>query len=60
LPKAFLEPHQEGGAAGFVPDIEGMLSAYYETRGWDVRTGRPTKQKLIELGMSDIANDLWG
>jgi aldehyde:ferredoxin oxidoreductase len=37
-----------------------MLSAYYEARGWDGETGKPLRQKLIELGLRDVADDLWG
>ena len=60
LPKALLEPFPDGGSAGFVPDIEGMLNAYYQHRGWDFETGKPSRNKLIELGLADIARDLWG
>jgi aldehyde:ferredoxin oxidoreductase len=60
LPKALLEPFPDGGSAGFVPDIEGMLSAYYRHRGWDKATGKPSREKLAELGMEDVAKDLWG
>ncbi|PWB75602.1 MAG: aldehyde ferredoxin oxidoreductase [Anaerolineales bacterium] len=60
LPKGLLEPFPDGGSAGFVPDIRGMLSAYYEARGWDPETGKPTRGKLIELGLEDVAQDLWG
>ncbi|NUQ85192.1 MAG: aldehyde ferredoxin oxidoreductase family protein [Anaerolineales bacterium] len=60
LPKALLEPFPDGGSAGFVPDIQGMLNAYYTARGWDKATGKPTRQKLVELGMDDIAKELWG
>ncbi|MEW6403584.1 MAG: aldehyde ferredoxin oxidoreductase family protein [Chloroflexota bacterium] len=59
LPKALMEPYSEGGAAGFVPDLRSMLDAYYETRGWDKATGKPTKEKLIELGLNDVAEELW-
>ena len=59
LPKALLEPYQEGGSAGFVPDLENMLSAYYEARGWDKETGKPSREKLIELGLEDAAKELW-
>ena len=59
LPKAMLEPFPDGGSAGFVPDFEGMLSAYYEARGWDLQTGRPSAKKLAELGLEDVAQDLW-
>ena len=60
LPKALLEAFPDGGSAGFVPDFEGMLSAYYEARGWDVETGKPSQEKLLELGLDDVAKDLWG
>jgi aldehyde:ferredoxin oxidoreductase len=59
LPKALLEPLPTGGTEGFVPDIQKMLEAYYDTRSWDRETGFPTKQKLTELGMEEIAIDLW-
>jgi aldehyde:ferredoxin oxidoreductase len=60
LPKALLEPFPDGGSAGFVPDIANMLSAYYEARGWDAETGKPTRERLIELGLEDVVKDLWG
>jgi aldehyde:ferredoxin oxidoreductase len=59
LPKALLTPYADGGSEGFVPDIEGMLAAYYEARGWDEDSGKPTREKLIELGLEDVAVDLW-
>ena len=60
LPKALLEPFNEGGSAGFVPDIKEMLLAYYDARGWDLETGKPSREKLIELGLDEIVQDLWG
>ena len=60
LPKAFLEPYNEGGAAGFVLDFQAMLAAYYVARGWDWETGKPTKGKLVELGLDEVVKDLWG
>lgn len=59
LPKALLEPFPDGGSAGFSPDLEGMLFAYYEVRGWDLETGKPTREKLLELGLDDAAKNLW-
>jgi len=32
-----------------IKDYEGMLKEYYIARGWDVETGIPTKEKLMEL-----------
>ena len=43
-----------------VPDIDGMLFAYYQARGWDSETGKPTRKKLLELGLEDVSKDLWG
>lgn len=60
LPKAMLKPFPDGGSAGFIPDFESMLTAYYEARGWDADTGKPSREKLLDLGLNDIANDLWG
>jgi len=35
-----------------VVDLDGMLSEYYQHRGWDPETGIPTPEKLSELGLS--------
>jgi aldehyde:ferredoxin oxidoreductase len=51
LPKAFLTPYAEGGAAGFVPDFAEMMQAYYSARGWDPFTGRPSREKLAQLDL---------
>ena len=33
----------------------GMLKEYYQLRGWDEKTGLPTKKTLAALGMEDLA-----
>ncbi len=35
---------------------ESLLRTYYEQRGWNPENGIPTKEKLEELGMSDVAD----
>jgi aldehyde:ferredoxin oxidoreductase len=51
LPKRFLEePRPSGSAEGNLPDMEVMLPIYYQLRGWD-ESGRPTAQRLAELGL---------
>ena len=41
------------------PDIfEPMLDEYYEANGWSIATSIPTRHKLSELGMSDVADEL--
>jgi aldehyde:ferredoxin oxidoreductase len=39
-------------------DLEKLLDDYYDERGWDIQTGLPTGEKLVELGLEDIADDL--
>ena len=59
LPKAFLQPYPSGGSAGYMVNLDEMLDAYYKARQWDPVTGKPTEQKLVDLGLDDIAADLW-
>lgn len=56
LPKRLLEPPNEGSHAGKVPDMAVLLADYYKERGWD-ETGKPTRAKLEELGLTDIVGD---
>jgi aldehyde:ferredoxin oxidoreductase len=64
LPKRLMEePLPEGPAEGMVIDrdtLELMKDAYYEYRGWDRATGKPTPEKLRQLGLDDLIGDLWG
>jgi aldehyde:ferredoxin oxidoreductase len=39
-------------------EFEKMKTEYYQLRGWDAATGYPTKAKLNELGLNDVAVDL--
>jgi len=39
-------------------DLDQMLDEYYTARGWDPATGIPTKKKLVELGLENIADQL--
>lgn len=59
LPKKFFEkPLAKGKYAGAVLDrakFEQMKDEYYELRGWDKQSGIPTKEKLAELGLENVA-----
>ncbi|MBS7623591.1 aldehyde ferredoxin oxidoreductase family protein [Candidatus Bathyarchaeota archaeon] len=58
LPERFLkESVQEGPAKGQVVEIDTMLEEYYRERGLDA-DGRPGREKLYELGLDWIAEDL--
>ncbi|MDH3944396.1 MAG: aldehyde ferredoxin oxidoreductase family protein, partial [Anaerolineae bacterium] len=59
LPQTLLEALPDGGAAGYKLDLPAMLSAYYRERGWDPESGYPRKEKLIELGLDWVAEDLY-
>ncbi|OPY29687.1 MAG: Tungsten-containing aldehyde ferredoxin oxidoreductase [Methanocella sp. PtaU1.Bin125] len=52
------EPAPSGPAKGSVVHLEPMLDEYYAARGWDLRLGWPTAEKLRSLGLSDVAGDL--
>ena len=55
LPKRLLEePHKTGPSAGVVVHLDEMLPVYYRCRGWD-QEGRPTPEKLAELGLASLA-----
>lgn len=53
------EPAVDGGSKGHVVYLEPMLREYFKIRQWDWETGKPKREKLIELGLDDIADDLW-
>lgn len=36
-----------------IKDFESMLDEYYQARGWDAKTGIPTKEKLLELELEE-------
>ncbi|TFF88597.1 MAG: aldehyde ferredoxin oxidoreductase [Promethearchaeota archaeon] len=57
LPKILLKP-LEGGTEGKVPDMDKLLKDYYEYRNWDPDTGKPNKEKLVELGLDVFIGDL--
>ena len=35
-----------------------LLDQYYEERGWDVKTGVPLAEKLVELGLGDLLGSM--
>jgi aldehyde:ferredoxin oxidoreductase len=59
LPEICLRPLDEGTTADLVPDMDKMLREYYAYRSWDWQTGRPTRQRLLDLGLTQAAEDLY-
>ena len=62
LPERLLtEPLKAGASKGhFISkeELTQMLDEYYAARGWDVKTGAPTREKLSELGLDYVAERL--
>jgi aldehyde:ferredoxin oxidoreductase len=60
LPERLMtEPLEAGASKGQViskDDLNQMLDEYYTDRGWDLNTGAPTKEKLVELGLEYVAD----
>jgi len=45
--------------AGRGCDVETLTKDYYAAMDWDTTTGKPSKKKLEELGMHDVAAELY-
>ncbi len=62
LPERLMnEPLKAGNSKGqriSKEDLDTMLDEYYLERGWDVRTGNPTRAKLTELRLGYVADEL--
>ena len=60
LPPRFTkDPMPSGPAKGKVYDIlQPMKDAWYTIQGWNPKTGIPSRERLEELSIGDIADDL--
>jgi aldehyde:ferredoxin oxidoreductase len=62
LPERLMtEPLKAGTSKGQLisrAELDTMLDEYYATRGWDVKTGIPTRAKLAELRLEYVADAL--
>jgi len=59
-PRIIGEPPQEvGPLAGIRADIEAQINWNLGALDWDRFTTKPSKRKLMELGLEDVAQDLW-
>lgn len=62
LPKRFInEPAPDGEFEGeqmHRDRFEKTKDEYYSLRGWDVRTGIPTKRTLLDFELGEVADDL--
>ena len=60
-PRFYDEPLENGLTEGPVlsrDELDRLLGAYYTLRGWNVKTGHPTRKKLEDLGLRTVAEEL--
>jgi aldehyde:ferredoxin oxidoreductase len=53
-------PLLTGKVAGITLDTQAMLTEWLKCMDWDTRTARPSRNKLIELGLEDLVPDICG
>lgn len=63
IPERFFDPKTEVCTYARIQTVDRdkfneMLDEYYQVRGWDVKTGIPTRKKLEELDLKDIASEM--
>lgn len=62
LPERLMNEPLKGGASRGQcisrEELDKMLDEYYTARGWDTRTGIPTKEKLVSLGLEYVITQL--
>jgi len=54
-----IPPKKEGPRAGITLKKEEMFNELFEAADWDIDTGKPSKKKLLELGLDDVAAVLY-
>jgi len=54
-----VPPKTVGPRAGITFTHEEIYNQYLVEMDWDTKTGKPSKGKLLELGLEDIAQVLW-
>ncbi len=58
LPPRVLTSVEGGPIEGRIPNFHQQLEEYYCLRKWE-KDGRPSKEKLLELGLESVNNDLY-
>lgn len=53
-----VPPQTEGPLQEVTIDIKTQNEEYLKEMGWDTKTGIPTSERLVALGLTDVAEDL--
>ncbi len=59
LPRRVMNPASVGAAAGVEIDFDSLRNSYFAAMGWDIKSGKPSHQALIDSGLDKLAADLW-
>jgi len=54
-----IPPKQVGPRTGITLNRDEVFNEYLTAMDWDLKTGKPSKKKLLELGLDDVAKELW-
>ncbi|MBP1707900.1 MAG: aor 11 [Chloroflexi bacterium] len=58
LPARLTGPHSMGPAKGMLIDFDMLKRAYFESMGWDLQTGRPGQETLVDLELDALCRDI--
>jgi aldehyde:ferredoxin oxidoreductase len=58
LPERVTVPQSVGPAAGAKVDFNALKKGYFKAMGWDIKSGKPYRQTLIEMGLDQLTGDL--
>jgi aldehyde:ferredoxin oxidoreductase len=54
-----IPPKMEGARAGITLNADDHFNDFFQTMDWDTNSGKPSKKRLLELGLDDVAKSLW-
>ncbi len=54
LPQILLTPKDQSESAGKTPNFKQLKEAYYKYRTFDLKTGKPSPEKLKKLGLDKL------
>lgn len=54
LPKRLNTPHTVGAGTGVKVDFDVLKNNYFKAMGWDIQSGKPSQEKLAELGLASL------
>jgi aldehyde:ferredoxin oxidoreductase len=58
LPDRLRRPAAMGPFADVTVDFDAALATYYAAMGWDLKTGKPYRRILADLGLDELTRDL--